>query len=115
MSQWIWKFGDFEIYHSLLLHSRRQQYGYPEPVVWKMYTPEPVVQFRKTVTTKGGSIRIRACGTFSVTVAKIGDKYRGENIRKYGGRSVIDLDPGTVEITIRTSNKESFPGFMWRV
>ena len=58
---------------------------------------------------KGGSIRIRACGTFSVTVAKIGDKYRGENIRKYGGRSVIDLDPGTVEITIRTSNKESFP------
>lgn len=109
MSQWIWKFGDFEIYHSLLLHNRRQQYGYPEPVVWKMYTPEPVVQFRKTVTTKGGSIRIRACGTFSVTVAKIGDKYRGENIRKYGGRSVIDLDPGTVEITIRTSNKESFP------
>ncbi|MFQ7551623.1 MAG: hypothetical protein ACLRMZ_16530 [Blautia marasmi] len=54
MSQWIWRFGEFEIYHSLMLHNRRQQYGYPEPVVWKMYAPEPVVQFRKTVTTKGG-------------------------------------------------------------
>ena len=42
MGQWIWKFGDFEIYHNLLVHNRRQQYGYPEPPVWKLYTPEPV-------------------------------------------------------------------------
>ncbi|MEY8278260.1 hypothetical protein [Blautia marasmi] len=87
MSQWIWRFGEFEIYHSLMLHNRRQQYGYPEPVVWKMYAPEPVVQFRKTVTTKGGMIRIRACGNFSVTVVRTGDK----------------------------GSQSPFPAFMWRV
>lgn len=54
MSQGIWKFGDFEMYHNLQVHNRRQQYGYPEPVVWKMYPPEPVVEFRKEVTTRGG-------------------------------------------------------------
>ena len=68
VSQWIWKFGEFEVYHNLLLHNRRQQYGYPEPVVWKLYTPEPVVCFRKKVTTEGGLFRVRACGNFSVTV-----------------------------------------------
>lgn len=87
LSQWIWRFGEFEIYHSLMLHNRRQQYGYPEPVVWKMYAPEPVVQFRKTVTTKGGMIRIRACGNFSVTVVRTGDK----------------------------GSQSPFPAFMWRV
>ena len=46
MSKWIWKFGEFEVYHNLLLHNRRQQYGYPEPVVWKLYAPEPVVSYK---------------------------------------------------------------------
>ena len=109
LSQWIWRFGEFEIYHSLMLHNRRQQYGYPEPVVWKMYAPEPVVQFRKTVTTKGGMIRIRACGNFSVTVVRTGDKGSFGSVKKYGGSSVIELEPGAVEITIRTANTESFP------
>ena len=58
MSKWIWKFGEFEVYHNLLLHNRRQQYGYPEPVVWKLYAPEPVVNFRKKVTTDGGVVRM---------------------------------------------------------
>lgn len=56
MSQWIWKFGEFENYHSLLLHSSRQNYGYIEPVVWKQYPCEPVVVFKKEVTTAGGEI-----------------------------------------------------------
>lgn len=39
MSQWIWRYGEFECYHNMILHTRRQQYGYPEPVVWKLYAP----------------------------------------------------------------------------
>lgn len=55
MSQWIWRYGEFECYHNMILHTRRQQYGYPEPVVWKLYAPEPVVCFKKEVTTEGGT------------------------------------------------------------
>lgn len=43
MSQWIWRYGEFECYHNMILHTRREQYGYNEPVVWKLYAPEPVV------------------------------------------------------------------------
>ena len=105
MSKWIWKFGEFEVYHNLLLHNRRQQYGYPEPVVWKLYAPEPVVHFRKKVTTDGGVIRIRACGNFSVT---IGGNMPWEQ-KKYGGQSEITLEPGTVTISIRVAGKNTFP------
>lgn len=104
MSQWIWKFGEFEVYHNLLLHNRRQQYGYPEPVVWKLYTPEPVVCFRKKVTTGGGTFRVKACGNFSVS---LGDQ--PWNIKKYGGQPEIKLEPGTVTVTIRVSNRKTFP------
>lgn len=104
MSQWIWKFGEFEVYHNLLLHNRRQQYGYPEPVVWKLYAPEPVVCFKKEVTTEGGIFRVRSCGNVSVTVEK-----EPGNQKKYGGQSEITLEPGTAEVSIRVANTKTFP------
>jgi hypothetical protein len=45
-AKWIWYNGDFEIYHSLLLHSRREQYGYDFPSMWSIPTPHPTVSFR---------------------------------------------------------------------
>lgn len=104
MSQWIWKFGEFEIYHNLLLHNRRQQYGYPEPTVWKLYTPEPVVCFKKSVVTDGGTFRIYACGNSSVSV-----EYPEGELKKYGGIKKVHLRPGKAEICIRVGNIETFP------
>lgn len=104
MGQWIWKFGDYEMYHNLLLHNRRQQYGYAEPPVWKMYTPETAVRFKKKVTTSGGTFRIHACGDTAVT---IGNHY--PDIKKFGGKKEITLEPGTTEILILVSNIRTFP------
>lgn len=105
MSKWIWKFGDFEAYHNLLVHTRRQQYGYPEPVIWKLYTPEPVVCFQKRITTDGGWFRVCACGDASVTVT--GE--RPWEQKKYGGQKEIRLEPGTVTVSIRVANHKTFP------
>ncbi len=104
MGQWIWKFGDFEIYHNLLVHNRRQQYGYPEPPVWKLYTPEPVVCFRRRAATQGGIMRIRACGDISVTVGE-----EPQKMKKYGGQKEIRLEPGNVQVCIRVANIKTFP------
>lgn len=104
MAQWMWKFGEFEIYHNLLVHNRRQQYGWPEPPVWKLYAPESVVRFRKTVTTEGGTFRITACGNTATTIGNV-----FPDIRKYGGKKEITLEPGTTEITITVSNPDTFP------
>ncbi len=113
MSQWIWRFGEFEIYHNMILHQRRQQYGFTEPAVWKIYAPEPVVRFRKTVVTEGGSFTVKACGDHSLTVideqnSRIeGAHYTG--VQKYGGRNKIELRSGKYTIEIRVSNSETFP------
>lgn len=48
-SKWIWYPGDFEIYHSNLVHSRREDFGMAYPPVWMQYSPYPRVDLRKTV------------------------------------------------------------------
>lgn len=48
MAQWIWYYGDFEIYHNLQLHCRRQEYGADYPPFWSMSTPYPMAEFTKT-------------------------------------------------------------------
>lgn len=105
MSQWIWKFGDFETYHSLLVHDRRTEFGNWLPVIWKLYSPEPVVRFEKIVTTQGGTICVRACGKYTVTI--FGKSFQGE--KKYGEQEAIPLPPGTVKIQIRVCNFTTFP------
>ena len=104
MSQWIWRYGEFECYHNMILHTRRQQYGYPEPVVWKLYAPEPVVCFKKEVTTEGGTFRIHALGNISVIVGA-----EPWNQKKYGGQREIKLESGTTTVLIRVANTETFP------
>jgi alpha-L-rhamnosidase len=46
--KWIWHFGDFEIYHSMLLHARRQEKGHDYPAMWHTDTPYATVEFYKT-------------------------------------------------------------------
>nr|MDD6334890.1 alpha-rhamnosidase [bacterium] len=46
--RWIWHFGDYEVYHSLLLHARRQEVGCDYPAMWYTTTPHATVEFYKT-------------------------------------------------------------------
>lgn len=105
MSQWIWKFGDFEIYHSLLLHNRRQEYGKPYPVFWKLYVPEPVVRFEKIFTTEGGYFRVHTCGNCLVTI--FGKSWSGS--MTCGTKEEIYLPPGTAKIQLRVMNPLGLP------
>ena len=106
MSSWIWKFGDFEKYHNTLVHTRRQNYGYLEPPVWKLYTPDPTVRFRKQILTKGGKIEIRAQGEF--TVSLFGDQFPYGESKLWGTRE-IDLPAGEYVIQIRVMETKTFP------
>ena len=46
-AKWIWYPGDYELYHSIKLHSRREEYGCEYPTFWKLSTPYPNVRFFK--------------------------------------------------------------------
>lgn len=104
MAQWIWQFGDYEIYHHLQMHNMRHHYGRIEPVTWKLYTPDPVVCFRKRFTTTGGTLHIYACGYFSVMIR---DAEGG--LQKFCGAEEITLTPGTYTLDIRVENIREFP------
>lgn len=105
MAQWIWRFGEFETYHNSVVHSRRQAYGYHEPPVWKIYRPEPVVEFWKKINTGGGRIFIRACGNFSAALLDA----ENERDPQYFGAQEIDLPEGEHILDIRVMNFETFP------
>ncbi|MBR2340486.1 MAG: alpha-rhamnosidase [Clostridia bacterium] len=49
---WIWYNGDFELYHSLKLHTRREQYGFQYPPFWKLSVPYPTVRFSTSFNAK---------------------------------------------------------------
>ena len=103
MACWIWKFGEYETYHNLLLHNRRTQYGWPSPPVWKVYSPETCVRFAREIPGRGGAIRVWAKGEFAVTA------WRGRSKIEYGGQHEIDLGDGPMRLTVTVSNRESFP------
>ena len=39
-ARWIWYPGDFEIYHNMQLHSRREERGLHYPCMWHSPRPE---------------------------------------------------------------------------
>ncbi len=49
MSKWIWYYGDFEVYHSLKLHARRDEFGHNFPPFWRLDDCWHNVRFRKEV------------------------------------------------------------------
>ena len=111
MSQWIWNFGDFEIYHSSLVHARRVGYGRPIACMWKLYRPEPNVVFEKEVDTEGGRFTVYGQGLGEVVVYSNRDRYSPAN-RKYAFGEEITLPAGSFRIQAQIMNLDTFPAIL---
>lgn len=48
-AKWIWYFGEYEIFHTLQLHSRREEFGSDYPPMWTLSNVYPIVDFIKYV------------------------------------------------------------------
>lgn len=48
-AKWIWYYGDYELYHSLKLHSMRQEFGIAYPPPFSLSNVHPNVRFKKIV------------------------------------------------------------------
>ncbi len=90
-AKWIWVMGDFELYHSIQLHSRREEFGIDLPHFWDLSTPYPNVSFRKSFTsTKKSSFSVKAHGKGYVSLD--GKRHRLEEITY--------VEPGTHSIEV---------------
>lgn len=87
-SYWIWKYGDFEIYHSMKLHMRRVEREVVYPPYWKVYAPDPKVMFYCDYEGEGGYMKVSANGEGYV---KIGNKLYspGERIELPAGKLTV--------------------------
>ncbi len=90
-SRWIWYPGDYEIYHSIKLHSRREEYGAEYPCFWGMANVYPRVNFEKNASfERDGYLIIHAnCKCY---VLLDGRRYpRGERIAVPAGNHNIQV------------------------
>ena len=99
-AQWIWYYGDFEIYHSLLLHARRRDYEAEYPPFWTLATPYPRVNFKKDFTIpKQTSINVISTAMGSVMLDN----------RRYPMGRTIEVGPGDHTIIVQTVATQGLP------
>ena len=100
-AKWIWYPGDFEMYHNMLVHTRREAYGYSFPVMWKIPRPEITCSFSKHVSLPED---------FIITVHT-----RGTGCVDFDGRHIgsvntpLRFPAGEYDVTVTVQDTERFP------
>lgn len=99
-SYWIWNYGDYEIYHSNLANSRRQEYGADCPVFWKYYDVDKNVKFVSDVTAESdGYIILHLCGIGCISVD-------GE---RFASGKKISISKGNHKLSVCVCNTSGLP------
>ena len=100
-AKWIWYPSDFELYHNMILHNRREEYDYIFPVMWHIQRPESVCCFSREVTLqKEQIVFVHAKGMGYV---KIGEK------KIAPVNTEVLLPAGTYILGAEVTNLETFP------
>ena len=97
---WMWNYGEYEIYHTMLCNFRREERTYYIPPMWKVSAPYPQAQFYTSVDCERDSFI--KCYINGVGRVIVDGKY-------YGKEEVITIPKGKHEIGIQISNSTGLP------
>ena len=99
-ARWIWFYGDFEIYHNLLLHTRRKERDYVHPPFWKIDNCRHNVLFKKNFDTdKEEKITAYAQGSGILNI----------DGKRYPFEKEITIPPGKHTIAVPIINHSGLP------
>lgn len=99
-SYWMWNYGDYEIFHSNLANSRRQEYGVDYPCFWHLYSPDLNVCYCTEFNAESnGFMKIYANGIGYVTI---------DNDR-FGTGVEVEIKKGYHSVKIRLTNLSGLP------
>lgn len=98
-SYWIWHCGEYEIFHSMNVHLKREESSRHIPAFWKISTPYVSVKFRKQVTSDGGYLLCHLNGDGCVYV----------DDQRYNCDTKIEVPSGTHSVEICVSNFGGLP------
>jgi hypothetical protein len=102
-SKWIWKTGDFELYHSMLLHNRRTYQGLYYPAMWRVDGPtHNVTLYKKAELEQSETITVYA-NTAQASVMING-------VRCPIGKT-LTLEPGRHFVKLSGYKPDGFPAF----
>ena len=102
-AKWIWKYGEYEIYHHKILMCRRQEMGCDYPnVIWRIAPNEVSVRFRNRMNARTDT-------TLRVVTPSKGMVYFGD--RKYPVNEELSIPAGEYEVFVMLYDLEKFPRF----
>jgi len=100
-AQWIWYNGDYELYHSLKLHSRREEFGFQYPPFWSMKAPYPTVSFETGYhSDEADTVRV-------VCRCKA---YLEVDGRRYPANTDVEIPAGDHRVVVNTISVGGLPG-----
>lgn len=100
-AKWIWYSGDYEVYHSMLLHARRTEYDFAFGPMWHVSRPEMSAYFSKNITVDA-----------PVTAKAVS---KGFGYVKLDERRICALNEeftipaGSYRLVVNVTNLETFP------
>lgn len=99
-SYWIWNYGDYEIFHTNLVNTRRQQYGMDYPAFWRYYDVDRNVDFFARFTVpRDGTLKLHLNGTGYGKIDGV----------MYGDEQEIPIAAGEHGFEIRVVNLTGLP------
>lgn len=97
---YIWHYGDYEIYHNMMLHMRREEHGKDVPAFFKIDRPHQNVKFKKSFTSEVNGYMI-------VTINGMG-RVIFDGI-SYAGGEMISIPAGEHTVEVSCANVIGFP------
>lgn len=99
-SYWIWNYGDYEIYHSNKVNSRREERGGDVPCFWRLYDVDKNVSFFRDIETEAdGKVTLYVKGMGCIMV---------DNNRYPAGKP-FTLKKGKHSLKISVTNLQGLP------
>ena len=102
-SKWIWYPDDFEMYHSMLLHNRREVRGQYYSCFWELESPHKTVRVYKTAVLEKSEKFKAISNTNNLEIIINGKRYKSNKW--------IDLEPGKNFIKLTAYSEDKIPCF----
>ncbi|MBR2460464.1 MAG: hypothetical protein IKB34_04475 [Clostridia bacterium] len=100
MAEWIWFPGEYEMFHSIQLHGRRQEFGADYPCFWLLPAVYPNIELHKTVNCKkDGEFTFYANGCGYVIVDGV----------RYPEKTAVRYSAGKHDIKLLVLNQRGLP------
>ncbi len=116
--KWIWFPGDYEIYHSLMLHGRRYERGAHIPCQWSLSTPYPNVSFAKEIEIEREIEFTCIASAPGVVTVMTGQFPRGKRVTVPTG-APVRIEPGRHRVILQIQKPAGLPAafidseFLW--